>query len=811
MEREASSARVRTPLEKRSRCAFVIVVGALLLAAGTLGWKCAVDPDVVYLARDSRAEWITYASAPSDFARPRVGLETIFTRAFDLEHVEPGATIHVRFQRSGAVTVNGILFDFLDESDANWKKARSIDVSAALRPGRNEIVARARSSFGPPALWLAVDCGGPACRTDSSWRASLAGATDLPARLAATPMSEWSVRADGVHPTAERLSARAPDPLTGLARRALHLGGFAVVAAAIVLAGGALLRRRAPKGFPTSFLLVLVAAAAIWAPLFVHNRGLAPDLGFDYDTHGEYVQYILDRGSLPLADEGWEMFQPPLYYLVAAAVTKLGGHARVDADAVQALRWIGFLAGALQVAFVVASLKLLFPDRPSRAIAGFVIVTFLPVQLYLYQYVTNEGLAAMLVSAAVYLTLRILARDDATFRSHALLGAVLGLAMLTKFSALIAVVAVGAVLAGRHFVRGAAGPRTIFRTIGALVLACLLVCGWHFLRVAIRFGNPFITAWDPATGFAWWQDPGYRVAGDYWRFGASLVQPVYGAAHSVPDGIYSTLWADGLVGGQSALAPWPPWNYDAMSAGGLLAILPTLALLAGFVAALVRLVREPRADWFLLVALFFLTGFAIVLVTLEVPAYAHAKAFFGSAALVPLCAVAALGLDVLAARSRALRAIVLIALGCWALNAYASFWSVDGASAALPPALSADEDPRALHEKALAEASSGRAEEALETASLAVRLDSESAQAHWLLAVLRLDRGETDSGIASAREAVRLAPTDPKLHALLGEVYRTRGDLERALEHYGTAYRIQPGDTAVRNAIAEIRAEIGAR
>lgn len=477
----------------------------------------------------------------------------------------------------------------------------------------------------------------------------------------------------------------------------------------------------------------------------------------------------------------------------------------------RAIRCIGLLAGVLQAGFVVASLKLLFPDAPRRAIAGFVLAAFLPIQLYLYQYVTNEGFAAMLVSGAVYLTLRILARDDTTFRSHAILGAVLGLAMLAKFSALTAIVAVPAVLAGRLFVRGVREPRTFFRTLGALALAGILVCGWHFVRVAIRFGNPLIGNWDPATGFAWWQDPGYRVSGDYLRFGASAVQPILSAAHSVPDAIFSTLWGDGMVAGRTVFAPWPPWDYDAMSAGYLLAILPTLALVTGFVAAVVRLAREPRAEWFLLASLLFLTGFGLALMTLHVPSYAQAKAFYGSAALVPLCAVGALGLDVLAARSRAGRAIVCVALGCWALNAYASFWSVGGAPATNPPALRADEDARALQQRAAAEYSSGQADKALATASRVVRLDSESAAAHLLLAVLRFERGESSVAIASAREAVRLKPADPALHSLLGQIFRASGDLGRALEHYETALRIRPGDAAARKAIAEIRAELAGR
>jgi len=268
------------------------------------------------------------------------------------------------------------------------------------------------------------------------------------------------------------------------------------------------------------------------------------------------------------------------------------------------------------------------------------------------------------------------------------------------------------------------------------------------------------------------------------------VQPIYSAAHSVPDAIYSTLWGDGLVSGRAAHGPWPPWNYDAMAAGYLLAILPALALLAGFVAALVRLAREPRAEWFLLLSLLLLTGFGVLVMTLKIPSYAQAKAFYGSLALVPLCAVGALGLDVLAARSKFLRAAVLVALGCWALNAYASFWSVGGAPATLLPAPRADEEARAAFAKAVEEYASERSAEAFALASRAVELDPDLVEARSLLAALRMERGETEAAIAAARSALRLQPTDAGLHAMIAEMYRSLGDLERAHEHDEIALRV---------------------
>jgi len=65
-------------------------------------------------------------------------------------------------------------------------------------------------------------------------------------------------------------------------------------------------------------------------------------------------------------------------------------------------------------------------------------------------------------------------------------------------------------------------------------------------------------------------------------------------------GLYSTLWGDGLIGGAARLAARPPWNYDWMNAGYLLAAGLSLLFLLGFVIALGNLIRRPSPQWFAL-------------------------------------------------------------------------------------------------------------------------------------------------------------------------------------------------------------------
>ena len=65
---------------------------------------------------------------------------------------------------------------------------------------------------------------------------------------------------------------------------------------------------------------------------------LAGPFGFDRDGHLEYIDYILQHKALPLADDGWQMYQPPLFYLLSTLILRpFGWSASVDA-AVLALR-----------------------------------------------------------------------------------------------------------------------------------------------------------------------------------------------------------------------------------------------------------------------------------------------------------------------------------------------------------------------------------------------------------------------------------------------------------------------------------------
>ncbi len=109
-----------------------------------------------------------------------------------------------------------------------------------------------------------------------------------------------------------------------------------------------------------------------------------------------------------------------------------------------------------------------------------------------------------------------------------------------------------------------------------------------------------------------------------------------------------------------------------MVAGMLLALVPSAAILLGIGAAIFHFLRQPTIVWTFLLAVAFVAASVVLYGSLRVP-YCFVKAFYGLAAAVPLCALAALGFDLVSASAHWLRAAVFVVLGVWACNSAASY------------------------------------------------------------------------------------------------------------------------------------------
>lgn len=274
------------------------------------------------------------------------------------------------------------------------------------------------------------------------------------------------------------------------------------------------------------WILVLVAAYAALGCLFSVSTPLFE--ASDELSHYPVVQHIATTGQLPVQEPGvrtlWEQegSQPPLYYLLGAALTaridtrdlpsvrspnphaKLGIpldpdnknmmlHTEAEAFpwkgttlAVHLLRFLGVALGAATVSFTYLLALAAWPGRRDVALLAAALVGFNPMFLFIAGSVNNDNLAVMLGSWTMLLSLRVLA-DGLTIRRMLALSVVTALATLTKISGLTLLPVVGLVLL-LHGWRTREW-RKVVQACAVMAAAWLLVAGWWYVRNLALYGE----------------------------------------------------------------------------------------------------------------------------------------------------------------------------------------------------------------------------------------------------------------------------------------------------------------------------------
>jgi hypothetical protein len=373
------------------------------------------------------------------------------------------------------------------------------------------------------------------------------------------------------------------------------------------------------------------------------NAALVPPLtGYDEPGHVGYVLTLLREGRLPHPLEGWSTFHPPLYYAVASVVWRLAEPFGPEGLRV-GLRAIGIVltlaAGA--AAFVLVRRS---GGGLSTAATATLLVLFVPVRQLAVPMIGNEAFAAGLVSLAL-LPLERLQRDPRDLGAALRAGILTGLALASKFSAVILLAACVVPFARRDL-----GPRG--RRAALAGLLCLgAIAGPIYARNLVLTGSPvpLTRTREPMRSIESGLFLGPRRPSDYLSFSRSVFRhPSVWRAGDAAQGrsidpemqrvwnlVYAGCWYD-------PFAVRVPQARSAEAVGSLLlvaGVVPSLLVAAGFLLATLDLVRRRGrcadapatvAAWGML-ALF-------VAFTARAPSLAAAKASY----LLPAAAPAAL-------------------------------------------------------------------------------------------------------------------------------------------------------------------------
>src|SRR6266496_2684256 len=447
-------------------------IGAAMLI---LAWVARTDPAISFLPRDRGADWIVFPTAVDSRGHLGGGVDATFRREFVLSNRPAMARLSIRAMRRVEVKINDALV--LSQPSRNWKENTSVDVSEQLHAGTNAIEARVFNHTGPPALWVNLTTDQLVLRSDESWEASIAGSSWRHAVLAAAAKT----------PGPGNLVGGGESTLDAVQKIWPFWIVLIAIASAAIFLWNISFKKSTPRWLEATLLFVI---AGLWLLLFWNNARLLPfHAGFDAKYHLKYIDYIQEHRALPMPTDGWEMYQPPLYYLIAAASLSTGKLSTNDAASVVVLRFLGAFFGIAQFVLVFLSLRLLLPLRVT--FIGLFLAAFLPMHLYLAHYVTNVMLAATLVTATLYLCLRLLRDDTPRASQFGWLGLALGAAMLANVTGfLLLPIVIAAIAAKLAYTRA---PIAIsLRNLGLLLAICFAVCGWHYTRIWMRFGTPLL-------------------------------------------------------------------------------------------------------------------------------------------------------------------------------------------------------------------------------------------------------------------------------------------------------------------------------
>lgn len=260
----------------------------------------------------------------------------------------------------------------------------------------------------------------------------------------------------------------------------------------------------------------------------------------DEPAHFNYVKHVATTGTLPVLQVGdydvreverrmaakfadglpvdwmrYESHQPPLYYVLAAPVYLLA-QGRPIAEQVVALRLLSTALGAVGLVVAYMLVCQIFPKDQLLCLAVPGIMAFVPMRVAMYAAVENDALAELVLTTVVLaLVLGLRRRTTATY--DLVVGALLGVALLTKLVSYTALALVVVAFAMAELLpsplgenRSARGRlRRLARRLAIAYGAAILLSGWWFVRNALVYGgldvfgmkrHDLVVAGQPLTG-----------------------------------------------------------------------------------------------------------------------------------------------------------------------------------------------------------------------------------------------------------------------------------------------------------------------
>jgi hypothetical protein len=224
-----------------------------------------------------------------------------------------------------------------------------------------------------------------------------------------------------------------------------------------------------------------------------------PTTGFDFVSHWKYVEWFRSHSGLPDILYSRETHQAPLYYFIAGRLLRAGASLRIIAG-------LSVLLGILRLAVFAVGLRLLLPKSTWKwpRLVGLVLAALLPASVHIDGMVNCEVLLGFLSAVLMLLAAATFRRRGRARVAWAVaLGAVAGLDLLAKISALALIAALGTTALLELLADRTGGWRARAGRFAPFLLA-LAVAGatsaFYLAHNQRHHGKPIVSSYDGKDG-----------------------------------------------------------------------------------------------------------------------------------------------------------------------------------------------------------------------------------------------------------------------------------------------------------------------
>ncbi len=630
-------------MQHRSLRLFQILLGSSL--ALYLFVQVIWNPESGLLPPSSNpGQWIL---APVDLPTiDGTGTAAVFSKDFVLPEdlVKDPQSIIVTAAQSYDATLNGQPL-VKPHLTSRWQAPRQLDVRNALKGGHNRLEIVVRNTRRPPALRVSGtlpshSMEAVSLNTDLTWRVrSIAESKEYTPGELPRPRDFY----DGYYAERTANAARI-HKLEAIARLLAYLALFGAVyislrspassaASAPVLAAnytGSLQHRTTRRWIYVPLLAILFFPFAVIRD---------PIEGWDAEGHIEHIRSVAAGHFFPLPDEGWQMYQPPAYYLVAALVYRLvlpvstnaATHwqfSSTDLLALKAVQLLTPLCAILQILLVLRIIGYVFPSSDTRLFHTSAFVGLLPVQLYVSSFISNEVFSSLSITAALFVLLINVTRLKFRIAPSFTLGLLLAIACLSKYSGIMLVMTTVLTYLALFWTKPRE-RRSLAVSFIVLSSVVLVLAGPFYIRNLQLYGRTlplneqFVPHFEVEYfDLAFFMDP--------LRAGLGAVDKFNSRASSFLDGNYSAIWIDNSHKSHKWMRVFEVMIY-------FLAFLPTVLSAAGFCYAVKACTdSENGRAYFVLTSLAAIGVFSYVSFILQFGTFDTVKPFYLLSMIAPL-------------------------------------------------------------------------------------------------------------------------------------------------------------------------------